>query len=339
MEYIKRILYIGYYIKTTDWKKYRKFVAFARADSGKSSFRLICDSFWSALRYNISLEEYYMFFFWQKKDSKEREKWLGEGYMYTYHLLMTPKRTRNLLKNKALFLQHNAAFIVRKWMHIEDDDFSPMYTFLEQSAGKVVIKQVDGNCGRAVEIYDTQSITSNRIVEIAKRKQYTLIEEYITQHRDLMRLSPAGLNTVRIVTQINKAGEVDILAARIRITVHSAVDNLYMGNMAAAIDIETGQIMLPAIYSDMTKPDETVHPVTGVEIVGFQIPRWKEVIDKTIAIALHNKENRSVGWDIAITDTGVDFVEGNHDWNQNIFQMPLHKGLKHVLEPYVQEIF
>ena len=339
MEYLKRLLYLGYYIKTTDWKKYRKFVVFASSDSGISLCRLVLDSFWSALRYNISLEEYFMYFFWQKKDSKEKTSWAGVGYMYAYHLLMTPKHTRETLKNKALFLQHNADFITRKWIHVEKNDFSRMYTFIAGMEGKVVIKKVDGNCGRAVEVYDTQSITTDRIVEIAKRKHYTLAEEYITQHPELMRLSPAGLNTIRIVTQINKAGGVDVLAARIRITVHSFVDNLHAGNMAASIDIVSGKIMLPAIYSDITRSDETVHPVTGVEIVGFQIPRWEEALAQTKAIALHNRENRSVGWDIAITEKGVDFVEGNHDWNQDIFQMPVRKGLKKVLEQYVSEIY
>ena len=50
-----------------------------------------------------------------------------------------------------------------------------------------------------------------------------------------MELSPSGLNTIRIITQINEQGGVDIIAARLRITVNSSVDNLAAGNIAAPI--------------------------------------------------------------------------------------------------------
>ena len=336
MNYMKRIIYLGYYFKTTNWKKYHIFLNFVSTNYKKSKITLIFDSLWSAIRYNISLEEYFMYFFWQQKTSKKRSEWAGAGFMYEYHLLMTPENTRNILKNKAEFLKHNAEFILHKWIHVENKDLSPMQKFIEGIEGKVVIKQVDGNCGRGVEVFDVHTTPIEKIIEIAKKRNFTLAEEYIVQHQDLMRLSPAGLNTVRIITQINNDGGVDILAARIRITINSFIDNLHAGNMASAIDIESGTIILPAIYSDITKPEEKVHPITGIEIVGFQIPRWNELLEKAKAIALHNKENRSVGWDIAVTQHGVDFVEGNHDLNQDIFQMPVHRGLKNILKQYLR---
>ena len=79
------------------------------------------------------------------------------------------------------------------------------------------------------------------------------------QHPEMNRLSPSGLNTVRIITQLNKEGGVDYLGARLRITINLSVDNLAAGNMAASIDIETGEVIGQGVYSDITKPAETFY--------------------------------------------------------------------------------
>jgi hypothetical protein len=51
--------------------------------------------------------------------------------------------------------------------------------------------------------------------------------------------------------------------------------------------------------------------------------------------ALHNTKNRSIGWDIAITDDGPDLIEGNHNWDKVIWQRSVKKGLKPLIEPYL----
>lgn len=274
-----------------------------------------------------------MFRFWNKK-SVERREWAGTGFMYEYQLLMNPRQSRDVLLDKAKFLKSNSSFISHRWFVVENRDFESLRFFLQNVCGKIVLKNVTGNCGIGVQIVDSSTERLEDIIALAKANNLTLAEEYIFQHKDLMSLSPSGLNTVRIFTQII-GNEVVILGARLRISVNSQVDNLAAGNMAAAIDENTGVITGAAVYSDITKKTETLHPITGVDIVGFQIPHWKEVIEKVRAIALHNKGNKSVGWDIAVTDVGVDFIEGNHDWCKLVYQLPVGKGLKKELEKYV----
>ncbi len=86
-----------------------------------------------------------------------------------------------------------------------------------------------------------------------KSKGYNLAEEFIIQHPQISQLSDSGVNTVRIITQLDKKNEVDILGARLRISVNNHVDNLASGNIAAAIDLNTGKVNGPGIYSDITK--------------------------------------------------------------------------------------
>ena len=328
------LLYLGYYFKKMNWTKYGRFIDYVNGNTGKSKIGLFASSVIDSLKYNISPLEYFLFHFWELSPT-EKDKWAGTGFMYEYQKIMNPISTRGTLLNKGKFLKHNADFITHKWMEIDNGDFEKLRDFIPTvGGGKIVLKNIAGNCGIGVQVVDTSKTSVDDIIKLARTHNLTLIEEFIYQHDDLNKLSPSALNTVRIFTQIVN-GNVVILGTRLRISVNSNVDNLAAGNMAAAVDEKTGIIIRPAIYSDITKKPESVHPITGVNIVGFQIPHWDMVIEKVKKIALHNKENRSVGWDIAVTNDGVDFIEGNHDWCKLVYQLPVGMGLKNELKKYL----
>jgi hypothetical protein len=109
------------------------------------------------------------------------------------------------------------------------------------------------------------------------------------------------------------------------------------GNIVAVIDEETGVINSPAVYGDITKEEVTIHPITKVPIVGFKIPYWQETIKMVKEAALLHAENRSIGWDVVITEKGPGLIEGNHDWCKLVWQMPIKKGMKQVLDNYLSE--
>jgi hypothetical protein len=186
-------------------------------------------------------------------------------------------------------------------------------------------------------VVDAKGLDQKSLLRLLKTTGNNLAEEYIVQHPDLMRLSPSGLNTIRIYTQLNALDELEILGCRIRISINSVVDNMAAGNIAAPIDEKTGIVSGPGVYSDITKPEEDVHPITKTKITGFQVPLWKETLEMVKEAALSFKECRSIGWDIAITEKGPELIEGNHDWCKLVWQLPVKKGLKPVLEKHLEE--
>ena len=205
---------------------------------------------------------------------------------------------------------------------------------LKHPSGRIVLKDSCGQAGAEVEILQSNILTPLTLVKHMQSKGFDLAEEYVLQNHVLDKLSPSGINTIRIITQVTDH-DIDILGARLRISVNSMVDNMAAGNLAAPVDISTGKVIGPGVYSDITKTDEPIHPVTGVRIVGFQIPYWQEVCKMARDAALFDTRNRSVGWDIAITGNGPELIEGNHNWCKLLWQLPVKKGLKNELEKYL----
>ncbi len=332
---LKRILYLGYYIKNLDWNAYTRFLKYSSRVSNKSKIRLVADSIYSVFKYNISLLEYFQFRFFEK-DHDERLKWAGTGFMYEYQLKMNPSDKRDILNDKRKFYKNYRQFIKHLSADIEElkKDKTLIERILKNPSGKIVFKVYDGKCGRKVLIKSVDEFDSESILRFMTNNEYDLVEEYIIQHEDLMKLSPSGVNTVRIFTQLNEIDDAEILGCRLRISINNNVDNLAAGNIAAPIDKNTGTVTGPGVYSDITKSDETFHPVTKTSIIGFKIPYWNETIKLARNAALLLRQNRSIGWDIAITETGPDLIEGNHDWCKLLWQLPVKKGLKNVLLNY-----
>jgi len=332
---MKKVLYFLYYLKELDRAKFRRFVAYVRKTTNRSMFSLYCEILKDSLKYNISILEYFQFRFYEIS-SEEKREWAGTGYMYEYQLLMNPKVSRNLLSDKALFLKKYGKFVKHAFARIDDLKAKPELAkdLIYGRSDKVVLKSVDGQCGRGIQIIPIKGLNPAILVSKLEASGNDLAEEFVQQHEELNRLSPSGLNTLRVVTQINKEGGVDVLAARLRITVNNMVDNLAAGNLAAEVDLETGKVNGAAVYSDINKKDAVIHPVTGEQIRDFKVPLFRESIEMAKEAALLFPQNRTIGWDIAITNHGPELIEGNHDWCKLLWQLPVKTGLKPILEAY-----
>lgn len=67
----------------------------------------------------------------------------------------------------------------------------------------------------------------------------------------------------------------------------------------------------------------------------FQVPMYKEALD--LACTAHRAFYgiRAIGWDIALTENGPVFIEGNDNFEISLQQAcdrPLKKEWKHVIE-------
>jgi len=335
MPSIRRLLYLLYYLKESDFTQLKRFLRYSSVMTDRSKFDIAKDAVVSAYRYNMSFKDYFCFRFFEP-GKPDREEWAGTGFMYEYQLRMNPKVSRKLLENKIVFLNHYNDLIKRNFLAISGKfvDAKSLNILLSNPSGRLALKGSLGQVGQEVEIISCDKYTPESLLDYMRKKKYDLVEEYIIQHPEMNELSPSGLNTVRVITQLHN-NEVIILAARLRISVNSPVDNMAAGNLAAPIDLETGVINGPGVFSDITKDQVSFHPITGKSIEGFQIPHWGEVKKLADTAARNAAGNKSIGWDIAIKIDGPELIEGNHNWCKLLWQLPVKKGLKAELGKYI----
>lgn len=148
-----------------------------------------------------------------------------------------------------------------------------------------------------------------------------IAEEQITQIRELADFHPWSINTIRIVTVYDtKNNEVHIMNARLRMgNKKNSVDNFHFDGIGANINIETG--IIDTIGYDVHNNVYLTHPITGKQIIGFQIPYWEECKSFVHRAAKHIPTVRYIGWDVVIQDGGrFLLIEGNdnadHDFQQ-----------------------
>jgi len=333
---MRRIFYFFYYLYKINFAELFRLIKFVRTNYKKNYADLLCDLIYCSFKYNISILEYFYFKFYLNKEHSERNKWAGTGFMFEYQRKMNPSKYRKVLANKILFNNKFKAFIGRNYYTLKElkQEKEKTEIILKNKIGKLVLKNSKGQAGREVLVLQVNNICYNKLLTIMSQKGFDLLEEYIIQHPVMEKLSASAINTVRIITQEEK-GNITIIAARLRISINSTVDNLAAGNAAAPVDIESGKVTGPAVFTDITKEEIIQHPITGTYIIGFQIPFWSDIKTLVTETASMIPENRSIGWDVAITPTGPILIEGNHNWCKLLWQLPVKKGLKAELEKYL----
>ena len=324
----KRSIYFLYYLKKLNKKLLKKFQKSYVDQYGISRFKQWVLIIKNSLKYNISILEFYQFGF-LNKTHKEKLLWAGTGTMYEFQLKANPKREREVLDDKRVFARKYSQFLAHKIYPLNELNDNTISELLSKE--KVVFKDATGNCGSGVLIKKTDELSVESFIEFMQLHQFDMVETFIEQHPDINKLSPSGVNTIRIFSKLDKNDKVVILGCRMRISVNSPVDNMAAGNLAAPVDEKTGILNGPGVYSDITKKPEKIHPVTQTPIEGFQIPSWEEILKMVKEASLLYTNNRSIGWDVIVTKNGPGLLEGNHDWCKLVWQLPVDKGLKELL--------
>ena len=257
--------------------------------TNKSKVYLFFDMIICAIRYQSGYVDYLLFEMWDL-NSKERKTVLTRGKNNIFV---------RYYNNKEEFLK----FIKNKKIVF----CKPINGTHGDSMEKIVIKDFVG------DLYD-----------YLVKKGLLLVEEVVVQCELMNKLYPYSINTVRVITVHRYDGDVRIVAAYQRIGNHGRiVDNYNGGGMVVPINEKTGIIEYPAV--DKLKNVYYKHPMTNTSIVGFKIPKYKEVIELAKKAALVVDEVRYVGWDIAVTDKGPVIIEGNEYPGHDIYQLPVHR--------------
>ena len=286
--------------KVSNYRKIKEAIRTNGVDS-----KAVWDYFYCKRKYKCNLEEYLEYKFYNYKN-RYRKNFILSAHRPQFVNI----NTRSFTWSKYVFYQYIPDLFQREIILAPNCGEDSFVQFLRKHK-KIVVKPDRGSLGKGVMLLEYTDDASAReyFCSIAPDSQL-VCEEFIHQHPVLNALNPHSVNTLRI-TSLLVDGEVEILSATLRCGAgaDSITDNLSKGGIGAQIDIETGIIC--AYGKDFAMNSYSHHPISGVQIVGLKIPNWD------YAVAFIKEAHKRVpqctlyGWDIAITEDGVDIVEAN----------------------------
>ncbi len=220
-----------------------------------------------------------------------------------------------------------------------NDDRVPLKEFLDsrlEVGQRIFVKPARGAEGRWVRairrtedgyVMNGQPTAISEIREwIERRKRPMLFEAAVRQADEQAALHPQAINTLRVLTMpdmtLNKEPFIAVAVQRIGTSLSNHVDNWTQGGLSAKVDIDTGTLSRAGqLPTDRTPVWHIVHPDSGGQIEGAQVPFWEETKELVLEAANRLNFMEYIGWDIIISPTGPVILEANVNSGMNVLQV------------------
>ena len=243
-----------------------------------------------------------------------------------FYEIVSPSKYKTFFTIKTNFLRNFKKYIKRDFF--DNGTLEELKIFLAQH-DYFMIKPYDGLGGRGVEKIYTKDIKNVAEFYQKLKEEKLFLEEYVEQHPKVSEICNSSVNTIRIMT-FSYNGKSEILFACMRFGNGTYnVDNFHKGGMACLVDLQTGKLVGKAFNKNLDYFE--FHPKSHIKFDGFQIPNWKKIKKLVLEASLVNKNIHVVGWDVAVTQDGATFIEGNRRPGFDLVQVLSKRGRKDIM--------
>ena len=287
-----------------------------------NSFRLLGCGYSDFLNYEL-----------YKKNKQELLEYVSIKDQDKFYEIVSPSKYKNEFSYKPNFLKNFKKYIARDFF--VDEEIDKLKEFINKH-DKFMVKPYDGLGGHKVEKVYTKDIKNVEDFYKELRDERLFLEEYVVQHSKVSEVASQSVNTIRIMTFAYN-GKSEILFAAMRFgNGEASVDNFHQGGMAVLVDIETGKLVGKAFNKNLDYFEK--HPKSNITFENFQIPNWEYVKKLVLEAALVSEHIHAVGWDVAVTEDGATFIEGNRRAGYDLVQVLSKKGRKDIMRHCLQII-
>lgn len=329
---MRKIKYIFLRLKDMNYDAMLKTVSKVHNKTKRPKIIIIFDMIYCALFYQAGYNDYYSFGMYNLT-KKERKTILTRGKNNTYVRILNPKEYWHIFDNKDEFNKKFNKYLKRDWLFLEEATYDEFIKFIKNK-NEIIAKPRNDSGGHGIEKIKIKDYDSHELYEYLQNKKLTILEEVIKQHKELSKVYPESVNTLRIIT-ILKDKKVNFVTAFLRIGNNSFVDNTCSGGMLTMIDLETGKTKYPACDANLTIYD--VHPKTKIKLQNIQIPYFLDAKKLVAELAMIEPNLKYIAWDIAIGESGPVLVEGN-PYPGYYYQFPIHTPNKIGYVPTFERI-
>lgn len=180
------------------------------------------------------------------------------------------------------------------------------------------VKDIDGECASFVKHISTFEEFENILPRI-KSGTY-ILQKAICQSQEMNKLYPNSINTLRIVT-VKSGGEIKVLSSLLRVGTSATgnVDNWAVGGLIIGIQ-SNGTLKKYGFYKPRYGKKTTIHPDSGIVFEGYRISMLQEAYDLAVKAHKFFYNIDAIGWDVALTESGPVFIEGNDNFEITMLQ-------------------
>lgn len=299
--------YLLYCIRRIDFKNWMRVSKNVAKRAHKPRALILLDMAQCGLRYQIGYNDYDWGDFYML-NHKQRKTMLSRGINNKIIAKYNNREFYKYFDDKGLFYKTYDEFLHRDWLDRRYADQEDLKKFIEKHS-EFIVKPADGHGGADVEKLSASPEDANELYKKLLDKGQNLGEEIIVQHKEMGRLHPESVNTMRIFSFFD--GEKGhIVQAVLKMGRHNAItDNFSGGGRYTFLDND-GVALYPATNSDGEIYE--VHPQSGTDIVGFKVPFIKEAFKMVVKASAVTPGMKYIGWDVAVTEDGPVIVEGNN---------------------------
>ena len=318
---MNRIAYVIRRIGKMDFSRMRDTARMLHKKTGKPTAWLLADMGRCALKYNSGYMDYKIAEMYRLNDAQCRTV-ITRGISNEIVRRMNDKAYWHCFDDKTQFNTLFAKWVKRDWIKA-DESLTPegLAAFLK-GKDQVIYKPLEGSSGQGIVKYQKEDWQNPALfLEQLSEAGSGILEEVIIQHPQMARLCPTSVNTVRIATLLGDKQE-GIVYAFLRIGNGRVMDNVDCGGMAARVDLASGTLL--TVGADKQGNTFQKHPMTGTPIIGFKIPFFEEAKAMCLEAMHVVPQVRFVAWDVAITESGPRFIEGNSFPSHAVPQFAAH---------------
>ena len=318
---MSRLQYFGNRLMKIDRKAMWKTTGILKKKSGKSRIWLMQDMLKCGIKYNAGYVDYKIAQMYRLND-EQRKTVITRGISNDIVRRMNPKEYWHFFDDKAEFNETFREWIPRKWMRINADTTAEALFEFCRNQPQLIGKPLEGSSGVGIQKYLPEDWKdAGLFLERLRKDGIGILEEVVVQHPRMASLCPTSVNTCRIATLLGDKQQ-GIVYAFLRIGNGKVMDNVDCGGMAARIDLDSGKLL--TVGADKQGNTYLKHPMTDTTLIGFQIPYWEEAKKMCMDASQKIPEMRFIAWDVAITEKGPTFIEGNSFPSHAVPQFAAH---------------
>ena len=190
-------------------------------------------------------------------------------------------------------------------------------------AAAFFVKSLDGHAGAGAELWQAGEgglVSGDEVQTIDTlidrfRERTCIVQPVVEDCAALAALGSVALSSIRLVTARGDTIGASVIAASFSLATEVGAVTSHRGTLCG-IDVATG-----AIVAVDTAPDED--PANREPpLLGFTLPGWNDIV--ALVRTAHDTAFPAfvtLGWDVALTDTGPLLIETNIGWNMTQHQL------------------